>query len=86
MLCKHHPKMKSSKKKHLRKEIFHENKDSESIDQSKNEFHFISLAMKANVNKFFFVVKRNLISVRFHFEYSEISQATLMKEVSEKLL
>ena len=54
MLCKHYPKMKSSERKHLCKRIFHENKDSKLKDQSKNEFHFISLAMKANVNKFFF--------------------------------
>ena len=37
--------------------MFHENKDSRSKDQSKTEFHFMSPAMKTNVNRYFFMAK-----------------------------
>ena len=53
VLCKQCPKMKPFERKHLRVLLFHQNKDSKSKDQSKNEFDFISLAMKTIVNRIF---------------------------------
>ena len=43
------PRMRSSKRKHLHIGVFHKNEDSGSKDQNKNEFHFISPAMKTYV-------------------------------------
>ena len=45
--------MKPSERKHLHMLLFHQNKDSKSKDQNKNEFDFISLAMKTIVNRTF---------------------------------
>ena len=42
--------MKSSERKHLHMQIFLKIKDSQSKDQNKNQFDFISPAMKTNVN------------------------------------
>ena len=53
VLCKQCPKMKPSERKHLHMLLFHQNKDSKSKDQNKNEFDFISLAMKTIVNRTF---------------------------------
>ena len=50
MFNEHYSEMKSFKRKHLRIRILHKNKDI-SKDQNKDEFHFISPAMKTNVNK-----------------------------------
>ena len=59
MLCKYDPEMKLSKRKHLSMRIFDQNKDGKSKDQNKNEFHFISTAMKTIVNRFFFMAEGN---------------------------
>ena len=55
-------KMKSAERKHRK---FHENKDSRSKDQNKNEFHFIAHAVKTNVNRIF--SSRNNISFQINF-------------------
>ena len=50
-------------------QIFHKNKNSRSKDQNKNEFPFILPSMKTNINinRTFFIAKRNFISGEFHF-------------------
>ena len=61
MSCEHYPKIISFGRKHLCMRIFHGNKDSRSQDQNKKEIHFISHAIKTNVNRFFFMAKQNFI-------------------------
>ena len=56
-----YPEMKSSKGKHLRMLLFYQNKDSRSKDQKKNEFHFISPAIKTNASRVSFTAKQNFI-------------------------
>lgn len=62
MSCKNYPEMKSLGKKHLRMQVFHENKDSRSKDQNKKETDFISPAIKTNVNRISFMAKRTFMS------------------------
>ena len=57
VLCTHYPEMK-----HLRKLLPHQNKDSRSKDQNKNEFHLISPARKAIANRIFLTEKQTFIS------------------------
>ena len=58
-----YPEMKLIQRgKHLRIQILHKNEDSRSKDQNKDEFHFVSPAMKTNVNRIFFIAKRKYIS------------------------
>ena len=54
--------MKSSKRNHLRMLLYYQKKDGRSKDQNKNEFYFISLALKTSVNKIFFLTKQSFIS------------------------
>ena len=54
--------MKSSERKHLRMLLFHQNKDSRSKDRNKNEFNFISVAMKTIKKHNFFTVKQTFSS------------------------
>ena len=67
MLREHDPEMNSSKRNHLLMRMLHRNKDSRSKDKNKNKFYLISHAMKTNLNRIFFMVKRNFISGRFEF-------------------
>ena len=50
--------------------LFHRNKDSRSKDQNKNEFCFISPAIKTIVNRVFLMV----FSRVFFFYYSKVSR------------
>ena len=61
--------MKPFRKKHLQIPILHKNQDSRSKGQNKKEIYFITITLKTNVNKIFFMVKRNFISGNFHFEF-----------------
>ena len=56
MLRKHYPEVKSSVKRHLCMQIFHKNKESRSRDQNKHDFNFVLLAMKAIINRPFFMI------------------------------
>ena len=69
MPSKHYPKIKSFGRKHSRMRVFHKNKDSRSTNQNKEQVYFISSAVKTNVNRIFFMSKRNFISGKFHFGF-----------------
>ena len=55
------PEMKSSIRKPLRMQIFHKDKNIRSKNQTKNRFNFSSALIKANINRVFFMAKRNFI-------------------------
>ena len=61
MLCKHYPKMGSTRRKYLRKRL-KVMKVKRVQEQINKKFHFISPAMKRNVDGDFFMAKRKLIS------------------------